>query len=72
MSHDHVEEHNESSNPTFESVLDQRLIQHPGESTAPNYFTSEFGSHWPDGGVARPRSATIVITRDDGGTIGAD
>ena len=47
-------------------------IQHPGENTAPNYVTSEFGSHWPDGGVARPRSATIVITRDDGGTIGAD
>ena len=47
-------------------------IQHPGENTAPNYVTSEFGSHWPDGGVARPRSATIVITRDDGGIIGAD
>jgi secreted PhoX family phosphatase len=47
-------------------------IQHPGESTAPNYATGAFGSHWPDGGTARPRSATIVITRDDGGTIGAD
>jgi secreted PhoX family phosphatase len=47
-------------------------IQHPGESTPPNYATGAFGSHWPDGGVARPRSATIVITRDDGGTIGVD
>jgi secreted PhoX family phosphatase len=45
-------------------------IQHPGESTAPNYATGAFGSHWPDGGVARPRSATIVITRDDGGPVG--
>lgn len=47
-------------------------IQHPGETTAPNYATGAFGSHWPDGGVSRPRSATIVITRDDGGTIGVD
>ena len=47
-------------------------IQHPGESTAPNFATGAFGSHWPDGGVARPRSATIVITRDDGGIIGVD
>jgi secreted PhoX family phosphatase len=45
-------------------------IQHPGESTPPNFVTGAFGSHWPDGGVSRPRSATIVITRDDGGTIG--
>jgi secreted PhoX family phosphatase len=34
-------------------------IQHPGE-----------GSHWPDGGERRPRSATVVVTRDDGGQIG--
>ena len=47
-------------------------IQHPGESTAPNFATGAFGSHWPDGGAARPRSATIVITRDDGGLIGVD
>jgi secreted PhoX family phosphatase len=45
-------------------------IQHPGENTAPNYDTGAFGSHWPDGGVARPRSATIVITREDGGVVG--
>lgn len=27
-------------------------------------------AHWPDGGEARPRSATLVITRNDGGVIG--
>jgi secreted PhoX family phosphatase len=47
-------------------------IQHPGEETPaasigdPTMFTS----HWPEGGTARPRSATIVITRNDGGVIG--
>ena len=43
-------------------------IQHPGEGgtfAAPN-------SHWPDGGASRPRSATVVITRDDGGPIGLE
>ena len=45
-------------------------IQHPGEDTRPDFTTSTFGSHWPDGGTARPRSATIVITRTDGGKIG--
>jgi uncharacterized protein len=47
-------------------------IQHPGEATAPDFSSGTFGSHWPDGGVSRPRSATIVITRDDGGIIGVD
>jgi secreted PhoX family phosphatase len=47
-------------------------IQHPGEDTPaadigdPTLFTS----HWPEGGLARPRSATVVITRNDGGVIG--
>jgi secreted PhoX family phosphatase len=46
-------------------------IQHPGEDTAPDYSNpGSFGSHWPDGGNARPRSATIVITKNDGGEIG--
>ena len=46
-------------------------VQHPGEDTAPNFSDpTTYGSHWPDGGTARPRSATIVITRDDGGVIG--
>jgi hypothetical protein len=42
-------------------------IQHPGDTTAPNFATGAFGSHWPGGGATRPRSATIAITRDDGG-----
>jgi len=36
-------------------------IQHPGENG---------DSHWPEGGNAIPRSATLVITKDDGGVIG--
>ncbi len=47
-------------------------IQHPGEETVPNFATGAFGSHWPDGGASRPRSSTIVITRDDGGDIGIE
>jgi secreted PhoX family phosphatase len=34
-------------------------IQHPAE-----------GSHWPDGGTQRPRSSTVIVTRDDGGIVG--
>lgn len=46
-------------------------VQHPGEDTKPDLADPQtFGSHWPDGGSARPRSATIVITRDDGGVVG--
>jgi hypothetical protein len=45
-------------------------IQHPGEDTTPDFATGAFGSHWPGGGLSRPRSATIVITREDGGLIG--
>ncbi len=51
-------------------------IQHPGETTQGKGFDianpGTYLSHWPVGGDARPRSATIVITRDDGGPIGAD
>jgi secreted PhoX family phosphatase len=47
-------------------------IQHPGESTPPDFSTGAFGSHWPGGGATRPRSATIVITRDDGGDVGIE
>lgn len=43
-------------------------IQHPGEDSA---SLSALTSHWPDGGSARPRSATVVITKDDGGRIGS-
>jgi len=35
-------------------------VQHPGEA---------MHSTWPDGGL--PRSATIVVTKDDGGVIGS-
>lgn len=47
-------------------------IQHPGEDTAAASLAdpTKFGSHWPDGGTARPRSATVVITKNDGGRIG--
>lgn len=47
-------------------------IQHPGEDTRPADIgnPAAFGSHWPDGGQARPRSATVVITKNDGGPIG--
>jgi len=44
-------------------------IQHPGESSASVTDPTQFTSHWPDGGNARPRSATVVVTRNDGGKI---
>jgi len=37
-------------------------IQHPGEGSTPTDFTSI----WPDGPGRRPRSATVIVTRDDG------
>ncbi|MFN0249524.1 MAG: PhoX family protein [Kofleriaceae bacterium] len=45
-------------------------IQHPGETTPANSLANPI-SNWPSmtAGV-RPRSATIVITKDDGGVIG--
>jgi secreted PhoX family phosphatase len=47
-------------------------IQHPGEDTTdPTVDPETYQSHWPDGGTARPRSATVVITKDDGGRIGS-
>jgi secreted PhoX family phosphatase len=46
-------------------------IQHPGEDTAKADFdTGKFTSNWPDGGTSRPRTATIVITKDGGGKVG--
>ena len=47
-------------------------IQHPGENTsaADIGVPANYESHWPAGGDARPRSATIVITRNDGGVVG--
>ena len=58
-------------------------IQHPGENTSAAMFTAGiFESNWPGNGSgiaaaygaggasARPRSATVMITKDDGGIIG--
>lgn len=47
-------------------------IQHPGEDVKPADIgnPSAYPSHWPDGGMARPRSATIVITKNDGAVVG--
>jgi secreted PhoX family phosphatase len=47
-------------------------IQHPGEDTAPDFATGAFGSHWPDGGLSRPRSSTIAITKADRGEVGVE
>jgi uncharacterized protein len=49
-------------------------IQHPGEapSGANDPADPKRYSSWPDGPLGgRPRSATIVITKDDGGPIGS-
>lgn len=47
-------------------------IQHPGENTNNEDLAnpSKFESHWPNGGDARPRSSTIIITKKDGGRVG--
>lgn len=46
-------------------------VQHPGATTTPADFAQgKYTSNWPDGGNAYPRSATLVITREDGGPIG--
>ncbi len=52
-------------------------IQHPGEGVQPHPARNDPAnpkgvSAWPDGtSGGRPRSATIVIRRKDGGLIGA-
>jgi len=49
-------------------------IQHPGETASErsNPAAPKAVSSWPDGAAGgRPRSATIVIRRTDGGIIGA-
>ena len=54
-------------------------IQHPGESISKANITDpgKYLSHWPGnagygagGATARPRSATLAITKNDGGVIG--
>ena len=57
-----------------------RASAHPGEDAEKaNFATSTFTSYWPGNqpgitsshkGLKRPRSATVVVTRKDGGTIG--
>lgn len=42
-------------------------IQHPGDRSQPGNFTSNWPSEIPGD---RPRSATVIITKDDGGVIG--
>ena len=54
-------------------------VQHPGEAKA-DFATDTYTSYWPGNqapatdsahfGHKRPRSATVVVTRTDGGTIG--
>ncbi len=48
-------------------------FQHPGAHATPEQFAAgDMGSVWPDGDAAiPPRSATVVVTREDGGVIGA-
>jgi len=47
-------------------------VQHPGATTtAEDFAAGNFNSRWPLGGGAVPLSATVVITKDDGGKIGA-
>lgn len=49
-------------------------IQHPGEapSGSNDPLIPKRYSSWPDGATGgRPRSATVVITKDDGGVIGS-
>lgn len=46
-------------------------VQHPGAHTSADEFAQgRLGSHWPDGGHTIPRSATLVITREDGAVVG--
>lgn len=47
-------------------------VQHPGAHATPEDFAAgKFGSGFPDYNGTVPRSATLVITRDDAGVIGA-
>ncbi len=47
-------------------------VQHPGATVTPEDFAAgNLNSRWPDQNPAMyPRSATVVITKDDGGVIG--
>jgi secreted PhoX family phosphatase len=54
-------------------------VQHPGEETPFSVIgdPSKYTSHWPGnagygpgGANARPRSATVVVVKNDGGRVG--
>jgi uncharacterized protein len=50
-------------------------VQHPGEDGAPDFAARKFSSYWPASQTdaaarKRPRSATVVVTKIDGGVIG--
>jgi hypothetical protein len=54
-------------------------VQHPGEETAFSAIAdpSKYTSHWPGnaghgagGAMARPRAATVVVVKNDGGRVG--
>ncbi len=47
-------------------------VQHPGETSSEVNGTdpSTWPSHWPDGGLSRPRSATVAIRRQDFAPVG--
>ena len=54
-------------------------VQHPGEETPFSVIgdPSKYTSHWPGnagygagGALARPRSATVVVVKNDGGRVG--
>jgi hypothetical protein len=47
-------------------------VQHPGATTpAADFAAGRINSAWPDGEGRLPRSATLVITKLDGGVIGS-
>ncbi|MGF1624998.1 MAG: PhoX family phosphatase [Alphaproteobacteria bacterium] len=47
-------------------------FQHPGaHATAEQFAAGDFGSGFPDYDGTVPRSATVVITKDDGGVVGS-
>ncbi len=48
-------------------------VQHPGATTSKEDFAAgKFLSRWPEKGASSyPRSATLVITKNDGGVIGS-
>ncbi len=47
-------------------------IQHPGESNSELSGTdpTKWPSHWPAGGLSRPRSATVALRRKDKAVVG--